>query len=453
MARKSSTKAPLCRGKTRHNKRCTQRTNNPNGLCGQCEGVEEAALEAAEFTAPPATAAAVIDLLLPDHIEVSAETVAALGLRSKEIWLPRSVATDPATAKLAAKAASRRATTKTLQHLAGHDSWAVVAAVAANPRTSEAAINMITDRVMDAMYGPNAVDDVETFAASCLDIEATVAALELSPFGGERMLAWYTAADPETLTARTARMAELSAAVTSTAYPQAVAEFVADGRLDASEAPAALAALTALSSRAWNVANAHNADMVSLLAQNFDILPSEPVPILSVDQAELAATSTDPGMLDRLASSRYNSGWKVRSVLAANPHTPPMTLDEIAAAAQKDILSCETVKEAQQLGRTLAALAAHAATLHTTMERFASTPLTKVRSALKRTNENILAEAGESNIHKLEYETRFNNLDEASAEKQLLELAETDASNTKVAVIEIFLSYKALIDRYHQQIS
>ena len=449
MARKSSTKAPLCRGKTRHNKRCTQRTNNPNGLCGQCEGVEASALEAAEFTAAPATAAAAVELLLADQTKVSAETVAALGLRSKEISQSRSVAADPATAKLAAKAASRRAATKTLQHLAGHDSWAVVAAVAANPRTPEAAMNMITGRLLDAMYGPDAVDDAKTFRACYQDMEATSAAIKATPGCDEQILAWYTSADPETLTARTGRLAELSAAVVETAYPQAVEEFVADGRLDSSEAPAALAAL---SSRAWNVANAQNTDPVEF-AKHLDDLPP-PTLILSVEQAALAANSTtDPEMLAWLATSRYNSGWDVRSVLAANPHTSPTTLDEIAADAQKGILSCETVKEAQQLGRTLAALAAHPATLHTTMGRFAATPLPKVRSALKRTNENILAEASESNIDKLEHETRFNNLDEASAEKQLLELADADASNTKDAVDEIFLSCEALTDRYHQQVS
>ena len=36
---------------------------------------------------------------------------------------------------------------------------------------------------------------------------------------------------------------------------------------------------------------------------------------------------------------------------------------------------------------------------------------------------------------------------------QLLELAEADASNTKDAVVEIFLSCEALTDRYHQQVS
>ena len=448
MARKSSTKAPVCRGKTRHNKRCARTTNNPNGLCGRCEGVEEAAPEAAEFTAPPATAAAAVKLLLPDQTEVSAETVAALGLRSKEISQSRSVAADPATAKLAAKAASWRATTKTLQHLAGHDSWAVVAAVAANPRIPEAAMNKITGRLLDAMYGPDAVDDAETFKACYQGMEATSAAIEANPCCDEQILAWYATADPETLTARTGRLAELSAAVVGTACPQAVAEFVADGRLDSSEAPAALAAL---SSRAWDVANAQNTDLVEF-AKSLDDLPP-PTRILSVEHADRAATSTDPEMLAWLATSRYNSGWDVRSVLAANPHTPAMTLDGIAADAQKGILSCETVKEAQQLGRTLAALAAHPATLHTTMGRFAATPLPEVRSALKRTNQNILVEAGESNIHNLEHETRFNNLDEASAEKQLLELAETDASNTKAAVAEIFLSCKALTDRYHQQVS
>ena len=49
---RSTSNAPQCIDKTRRDKRCTQHTNNDNGLCGQYEGTDTDTAQAPAFASP-----------------------------------------------------------------------------------------------------------------------------------------------------------------------------------------------------------------------------------------------------------------------------------------------------------------------------------------------------------------------------------------------------------------
>ena len=155
MARKRfSSKAPLCIGKTRRGKRCTKPTNNDNGLCGQCEGVDANAVEAPAFIVPAGTAAPIKMLLEDIELPTDKHQRVELAAASNDSHvLDLLSSTTPA-------------------------DWDLQAAVAANhhtaPQTLETMAHNAQKHIMEANF---TTVSIETFAS----LAETISAISSNP--------------------------------------------------------------------------------------------------------------------------------------------------------------------------------------------------------------------------------------------------------------------------------
>ena len=204
-------------------------------------------------------------MLLEDVEPLSEDAVIELALHAAQIW--KSVQRPHPTLRWPASLLQRRPApdAAVLSRLIGHASWAVVAAVAAEPRTPPQAHDEITDRAVGAMFGPDAINDAATFAECSQDMEHALAAS--GEHSEERIYEAFASLDPAVIEAGSNRMQRMSSQIVADAFPQAVAEFVADGRLDASNADAAIVALNATVSQAWDNVNTELNDVAARIKE------------------------------------------------------------------------------------------------------------------------------------------------------------------------------------------